>query len=293
MLVERPLPWPADIADAPDIAEVAEAVHGMAAGRRCRVQTVIGVGHSAPEGRRRVLCYWASTERFDGFQGAEVEVDADEIAVAAASLMTEAGRLERRSADIGVSDVLVCGHGARDRCCGAFGTRLAMELGESQQTSRPQQPGLPEAVRLWRTSHTGGHRFAPTAIVLPYGDVWGYLDAATLGAILRQDVEPRDVIHRYRGSAGMSSPALQLLDRFALSVEGWRWRTVSRRAAEAPLPNGAVSVQIEDTVGAVRFEGIVDRKRTLALPLCGGAAGELGKPVEELALLAAADRSTR
>ena len=48
--------------------------------------------------------------------------------------------------------LLVCTHGGRDRCCGSDGTRLFQALFP------------PPGVRVWRTSHTAGHRFAPTAI---------------------------------------------------------------------------------------------------------------------------------
>ena len=50
-----------------------------------------------------------------------------------------------------VTDVLVCTHGTRDTCCGSLGTRLWRDLDAGGATVR-------------RTSHTGGHRFAPTAV---------------------------------------------------------------------------------------------------------------------------------
>ena len=60
---------------------------------------------------------------------------------------------------------------AGDRCCGSLGTALAQEL-----LADPLQLG--DDVRVWRTSHTGGHRFAPTALVLPQGTVVGLLRRA-------------------------------------------------------------------------------------------------------------------
>ena len=39
-------------------------------------------------------------------------------------------------------------------------------------------------VRLWRTSHTGGHRFAPTAIALPSASLWAWADAALLAQVV-------------------------------------------------------------------------------------------------------------
>ena len=44
VLVERPLPWPPDIADAPDLAPVASAVAKAAGKRSWRMQAVVPVG---------------------------------------------------------------------------------------------------------------------------------------------------------------------------------------------------------------------------------------------------------
>ncbi|MBD8055383.1 sucrase ferredoxin [Rhodococcus ruber] len=61
---------------------------------------------------------------------------------------------------------LVCAHGKRDRCCAVLGrpvaAALAAEFGED----------------VWECSHTGGHRFAPSLILLPTGYTYGRLDVA-------------------------------------------------------------------------------------------------------------------
>jgi hypothetical protein len=63
--------------------------------------------------------------------------------------------------------LLVCAHGRRDRCCALDGRTLTMALVDA---------GEP---RVWECSHLGGHRFAPTALVLPTGYVYGRLDVTT------------------------------------------------------------------------------------------------------------------
>ncbi len=61
---------------------------------------------------------------------------------------------------------LVCAHGKRDRCCAVLGrpvaAALAAEFGDD----------------VWECSHTGGHRFAPSLILLPTGYTYGRLDVA-------------------------------------------------------------------------------------------------------------------
>ncbi|QNG21424.1 sucrase ferredoxin [Rhodococcus triatomae] len=68
---------------------------------------------------------------------------------------------------------LVCAHGKRDRCCAVLGrpvaAALAGEFGDA----------------VWECSHTGGHRFAPSMIVLPTGYTYGRLAPAASLDVLR------------------------------------------------------------------------------------------------------------
>ncbi len=60
--------------------------------------------------------------------------------------------------------VLICTHGRRDVCCAVKGRPLAAELAAS----------FPEEV--WETSHTKGHRFAPSILLMPWGYSFGRLN---------------------------------------------------------------------------------------------------------------------
>ncbi len=53
--------------------------------------------------------------------------------------------------------LLVCANGKRDACCALRGRELATALA----ATHPRQ--------VWECSHTGGHRFAPTGVLLPFG----------------------------------------------------------------------------------------------------------------------------
>ncbi|MGH3568366.1 MAG: sucrase ferredoxin [Pseudonocardia sp.] len=63
--------------------------------------------------------------------------------------------------------LLVCTHGRRDRCCALEGRALAIAVADGNPDVRPG---------VWECSHLGGHRFAPTALVLPTGYLYGRLD---------------------------------------------------------------------------------------------------------------------
>jgi hypothetical protein len=96
--------------------------------------------------------------------------------------------------------LLVCTNGRRDVCCAVFGRPLAHDV-------TLQRPG-----QVWETSHTGGHRFSPTAVLLPWGITLARLDTrlavATLDAAASGRL-PRDILggQHDRGRSSLTPPA--------------------------------------------------------------------------------------
>lgn len=68
--------------------------------------------------------------------------------------------------------LLVCTNGRRDVCCAVRGRPVALEAAAGN-------PG-----RVWESSHTGGHRFAPTGVLLPHGATLARLDAELCSELL-------------------------------------------------------------------------------------------------------------
>jgi hypothetical protein len=103
---------------------------------------------------------------------------------------------ETPSGDSGPRFILCCAHGMRDPCCARVGAPVAHALSALR-------PGA-----VWQTSHLGGHRFAATAVVLPWGVHLGRLapeEAAQLWAAIDEDRLHR--MDRYRGSTALTKPA--------------------------------------------------------------------------------------
>lgn len=74
---------------------------------------------------------------------------------------------------IGTAPVLlVCTNGRRDACCAGRGRPLA----QAAAALHPEQ--------AWEVTHTGGHRFAPTAILLPWGRMLARLNPALADQVL-------------------------------------------------------------------------------------------------------------
>lgn len=61
--------------------------------------------------------------------------------------------------------LLVCTNGTRDTCCAVRGRPVATIAA----AARPEQ--------VWECTHIGGHQFAPTGVLLPYGATLARLDA--------------------------------------------------------------------------------------------------------------------
>lgn len=87
--------------------------------------------------------------------------------------------------------LFVCTHSGRDACCATHGRALVTALIAAGY----------DRSSVWECSHLGGHRFAPTALVLPSGLVYGRLDAASAAEC--RDHVPLDVL---RGRSFFPAP---------------------------------------------------------------------------------------
>ena len=77
-------------------------------------------------------------------------------------------------------DILVCTHGSHDKCCARYGAPFYFKV-----TATTADLCL-DNVRIWKSSHFGGHRFAPTVIDLPEGRYYGVLEQDSFKSILNR-----------------------------------------------------------------------------------------------------------
>jgi hypothetical protein len=106
--------------------------------------------------------------------------------------------------------LLVCTHGRRDRCCALDGRALAMAL-----------TGVDE-LDVWECTHLGGHRFAPTALVLPTGYAYGWLDPAAAVAAYKAAAsgEVETALCRGRSTWSPAGQVAELAVRAATGLSG-------------------------------------------------------------------------
>ncbi len=194
--VEVPSPWPSDVA-------ALEWIAPLDVPSRTRVQAIV------PESGRSdgtiLLTRW---EREGArLHGVDCLVAADDVPEALAALV--AGDTPDAELTEAPDEILICSHGTRDRCCGGPGTRLAVEARATLSD-----------MRVRRTSHLGGHRFAPTALTLPDGRMWAFLDAEALAGIVRRDLPAGEAREFYRGNVALD-PWAQTVEGTVLEECGW------------------------------------------------------------------------
>jgi hypothetical protein len=105
--------------------------------------------------------------------------------------------------------LLVCANGRRDRCCGHSGGRLADALWRG-----------PYADRVLTCTHLGGHRFAPTALLLPIGALHGRLDEDAAAGLLTAATGGHMDASTLRGLSTLD-PAAQVAEVHARAVTGY------------------------------------------------------------------------
>ncbi len=283
VLIEVPPPWPRDVGKIPVFADLQR--HNP---RRTRLLAVrpaddpvrdevgtVGDQPRAPGGSAVRVTIWRRTnsdrpagtgptagtgnpESTGNFVGTDHVVRSDQVADAVVGL------IEAPLADpghrIAPAEVLLCGHGARDGCCGRLGTRLAMDVATIW-------PGL----RVRRCSHTGGHRFAPTGFTLPDGRAWGFLDPVALDEIVRRTGPPPLAGH-YRGNTALDTWG-QVAERELFARFGWSWLDHRLTAARTEVAPGGRAATVElawrGPSGPGRATATIDVVRDLPVLVCG------------------------
>lgn len=254
LMIEVPLPWAADIGTTPGLAELKPLLDAS----NCRLQAV-ALASNSPS--RRLVLFKRTGGHFSTYGRYETVVRAENVTLAATQLLTADEPQSDPACNSSAVDVLVCTHGRRDACCGSLGTRLSKELEDIHLD-------IPVDVHIHRTSHTGGHRFAPTMLVFPEGSGWAYLDRKTVLKIIdRRDSPTEELLAHYRGCAGLSSPRVQAVERSLLTEFGWKLLELPRWATETTEGTVYFNVEFPDRIAS--WEASVRETRVLMTPRCG------------------------
>ncbi len=196
LCLEQRGPWgPEALLDSRLDPEIGAAIAERAATAGVRVQLIRRPGRhpdTGPESARQV--YLARTHPHDGWLRTTRLSSPDELLELDFDAL---GRGDHQGWGRNTHEpvLLVCTNGRRDLCCAVHGRALIGELG-------PRHAGI-----VWETTHTGGHRFAPAAVVLPSGYTYGRFDARLADAVLSSASAGKVVLDHCRGRATWSQPA--------------------------------------------------------------------------------------
>ncbi|RUT08605.1 hypothetical protein DSM106972_017730 [Dulcicalothrix desertica PCC 7102] len=173
-------------------------------------------------------------------------------------------------------DILVCTHGSHDRCCARYGAPFHFYASELVSNL------YPDTVRMWKTTHFGGHRFAPTAIDLPDGRYYGALEPDIFKAVLTRTGNIECLNQVYRGW-GVLPPEIQVLERDLILRYGWDWFSykVAGRIVDSSEDNSNIIAELtfEKPDGSIychQAQLFKDAKKTVELK---GSCGATKKSV--------------
>lgn len=221
LMVEVAAPWEEDVTKSRHFPkrlwEVVEAARDR--GLIGKFTAIMPDSEYSREGYTRFLYFRRPSGLFATYEKDDLLVPDLELIPAIEALFAGPGELSRferhRQNTSHVREIMVCTHGSRDACCGKFGYPFYCTL--------RYQYAVPERLRVWRASHIGGHRFAPTLMDLPEGRYWGHLESEAVENFVLRDGPASDLKRFYRGWAGLGTKFEQIAEREILAREGWGW----------------------------------------------------------------------
>lgn len=108
--------------------------------------------------------------------------------------------------------LFICTNGKRDVCCAVEGRSLVNALAADGNI----------ASAVWESSHQGGHRFAPVALLLPHGYSYGRLTAAAATEVLQAARNGELPVTGLRGRTSLprTAQAAEVIIRRSYDVRG-------------------------------------------------------------------------
>lgn len=256
LLLDVPGPWPKPIRDHPRLLGMMDVAGSAPVTTRLLASLPVDDRIRLTVFTRRADLGLRSTYVIDS----EAAIP-DAIAAACGETTTAAMRLVEPSAIR--RSVLVCTQGTHDICCGSDGVRLSGDIERNV-------PG----VDVYRISHTGGHRFAPTALTMPDGRMWAWLTVDDIRQVFDRSGEHRDLARRCRGWWGAEQGAQQAAEVAVFERFGWTARPTGVSGDSSPHV-----VQLADRALEVGVEAI----RTVPTISCRSPGGVPAKEATEYA----------
>lgn len=217
VLVEFPPPWASHTFDSKLLPSELKELKGVIDEAECSLRFLFVYNrHIYEYGRTRLIIFRETEDKFLGYKKQEFILSdiRDIVPILEKCLRDEI--IESEDTNNQTREILVCTHGSQDKCCAKYGNPFYR-----QAIATIADLSLPN-VRVWQSSHFGGHRFAPTMIDFPEGRYYGRLDQISFTSILTRIGDIQCFKNVYRGWGILPSP-VQFLERELILQYGWDW----------------------------------------------------------------------
>ena len=260
IVVEVPLPWDmADWQQDPAMRTIIGLLEHLIVkqGMKLRPLAIAPDPDYSHPGYTRVLYYHRPTELFNQYDKQEYLIPEDQVYSLLIALFQSPERLQDFAAYqqfVTTRDLLICTHGNVDIACSRFGNPIYKKLrNEYTRTDSlpvspspylPISPSSTPTLRVWRCSHFGGHRFAPTLIDLPTGQFFGHLEMSHLDSLVHRQGDWSALRMCYRGWSGLSQFE-QIAERDIWMQLGWSWFDYVKAGETIAQSESVITVQIK------------------------------------------------
>lgn len=228
LIIELAQPWSEKfLHENPNIQQIQARVQERKAthGVKIRLMAIAPDREYSHPHTTRVLYYRRPSRLFAQFEKQEFILPDAEVVSLATALLEQPDRLpdfepyQQQTSHI--RELLVCTHGNVDAACARFGYPIYEKLRKAYAAASDGQ------LRVWRCSHFGGHRFAPTLIDFPEGRYWGHLEPKVLDLLVHRNGSVTELRSFCRGWSGLSQFE-QIAEREIWMQEGWDWLNYHR-----------------------------------------------------------------
>lgn len=272
LIVEVDKPWAADITSSRHFPiGISNALENAEKnGVSTKLQAIEPDFEYSKEGHYRVMFYSRPAKQFAMYDKDEFVAPKTQIGALAQALLespNDLGDFEQfRVESEPVRDIFVCTHGTHDVCCGTFGFPIFKALRNDYTKA------LDGSLRVWRISHTGGHRLAPNLIDMPEGRYWARIGIEDLDNLVHHQGEASMLRTHYRGWTGLGTAYEKTAERDAFMLEGWNWTKMLKSSVVVSENSSDAKVHIDfrdpitNKVGA--YEAMVEFKDVVAKANC-------------------------
>lgn len=223
LIVELALPWSEKLwLENPRVQPIIALIRELSVehGVKLRAMAIAPDREYSDPNHTRVLYYHRPARLFSQFKKQEFILPEEQIASLARALLKQPDDLPRfeqyKQQTRHIRELMVCTHGNVDVACARFGYPIYEKLRKEYAVNSSGR------LRVWRCSHFGGHRFAPTLVDLPEGRYWGHLQPEVLNLLVWRNAPVTGLRPFYRGWAGLTQFE-QIAEREIWIQEGWAW----------------------------------------------------------------------